>query len=146
MIRPLTPFERARQQAVEAGYATVARLHKGYDDALIQWAHETGHYRYIGDWTRQGKLVHPQSIWFNPYKEACGDHSIRVRLYADYLDGRPAPSRRLPKLPGPELLKRLPELAGMLLACWCVPQYACRSLAIRPLNCLLQHGLATRIA
>jgi hypothetical protein len=121
-MRPFTLFEQARCEAVEAGYATVARLHKGTDETLVQWAHDTGRYIYIGKWQRQGKIVHPQSPWLNPYDTAYGDRTTRVALYADYLDGHPAPSPRLPKLPGPELLKRLPELAGMVLCCWCAPQ------------------------
>jgi hypothetical protein len=116
-----TPFAQARRAAAEAGYATLADLHKGVDEALVQWAHDHGRYVYIGKRQRQGRHTHDPSIWRNPYGPAFGDRPTRVALYADYLDGHPQPAPRLPKLPGPELLTRLPDLAGMVLCCWCAP-------------------------
>jgi hypothetical protein len=117
-----TPFAQARREAAEAGFATLADLHTGIDDALVQWAHDTGRYVYIGKWQPQGRsVVHDPSIWRNPYGPAYGDRATRVALYADYLDGHPQPAPRLPKLPGGELLTRLPDLAGMVLCCWCAP-------------------------
>jgi hypothetical protein len=114
-----TTFEQARREALEAGFATVADLHKGVDEALIALARDTGRFVYIGQ--RQGRHTHDPSIWRNPYGQEYGDRPTRVALYADYLDGHPQPAPRLPKLPGGELLTRLSALAGMVLCCWCAP-------------------------
>lgn len=109
-MRSFTPFEIDRREAVEAGYSTVARLHRGVDDTLIQWAQSTGRYVYIGMATWQGKLQHPQSPWGNPYHNPkYGSLQRRLDLYARHLDTRP------------DLRARLPELRGMVLCCWCAP-------------------------
>jgi len=50
------------------------------------------------------------SIWGNPFVIGRdGDRDIVIRKYLAYL------------LSKPELLKRLPELKGKTLACWCAP-------------------------
>lgn len=109
-MRPWTPFELDRQQAVEAGYSTLARLHRGADDALIAWALDIGRSVYIGMETWQGKIKHSQSPWGNPYhRSKYGSLQRRLDLYARHLDARP------------ELTARLPELVGMVLCCWCAP-------------------------
>lgn len=104
-MRPLTPFELARQQAVEAGYATVANRHT--DPSLIVWAKRQRHFLYIG----RGVRGQPASPWKNPYRVGRdGTLDQVLARYAADLDANTA------------LLARLPELAGMVLVCWCAPQ------------------------
>jgi hypothetical protein len=67
---------------------------------------------YIGRAMRfQGLKASP---WANPFKleEGVPREEIMER-YRAYLEARP------------ELLERLPELKGKVLACWCKPDLAC---------------------
>ena len=64
---------------------------------------------YIGRANRRYGL--PQSPWANPYKIGRdGSREEVIARYEDYIRGRP------------DLLARLPELRGRVLACWCAPE------------------------
>lgn len=63
---------------------------------------------YIGRWNGRYKL--PASIWGNPFKVGKDGTGPEVlQKYRDYVLGKP------------ELMAKLPELRGKVLACWCKP-------------------------
>lgn len=94
-----TASEEQRREMVLAGGIAVAN--QSADPALLAWAKETG--RLV--------LIDRTSDWGNPFILGDdGDRDYVIESFAIYL-------RRTPSL-----LKRLPSLAGKVLACWCHPE------------------------
>jgi hypothetical protein len=63
---------------------------------------------YIGRYNRSRGLQ--QSVWANPFKIGPdGDRTRVIEKYREYILGRP------------DLLARIGELRGKVLACWCYP-------------------------
>lgn len=60
---------------------------------------------YVGRWNP--KVPH-HSIWHNPFKD--GTREENIAMFKEYLQSRS------------DLLAKLPELKGRLLACWCAPK------------------------
>jgi DNA modification methylase len=97
--RGWTESELARKAAVEAGRSVTARIHA--DARLIEWAEAEGLYVRID---RRGE-------WGNPHE--VGRHGTRdevIRAYEAHLIGEPG------------LRRRLAELRGKVLGCWCYPE------------------------
>lgn len=93
-----TDEDRARRSAVAAGETIVANIKT--DDRLIRWAQFEG--RLV--------KVDRSSDWGNPFVlPEDGDRDTVCEHYAVYLSMKPS------------LLKRVPELKGRVLACWCYP-------------------------
>jgi hypothetical protein len=91
--------EILRRHQVEAGRTVVAHCKR--DAALVEWAKSEGIYSYIG---RPGR-------WGNPYVIGRdGDRDAVCDVYAAHLRQ------------SAELLKRLPDLRGAVLGCWCYPK------------------------
>lgn len=67
---------------------------------------------YIGRENGWAKPSRKRSIWHNPFKVGrdADTNKQACAMYRDYLLGKP------------ELLKRLEELRGKLLVCWCYPE------------------------
>jgi hypothetical protein len=109
---PMRSDEIERRKAVEAGGSVVASVRKTKgvraDEGLITWAEKAGCYLYIGDAVRH--TPYRRSPWYNPAKHRQTDHDRAVEEYKDYI------------LKKPDLLKRLPELRGKVLGCWCYPK------------------------
>jgi len=94
----------ARKERAEAGYAVVANMHKGHDEALRAWAEAHSRLVYIGRGIPRLGLEH--SLFANkkfPTPEQA------VEYYARHLQE------------SPYLLALLPALRGMVLGCWCYP-------------------------
>ena len=108
----MTPDEIQRRKVVEAGGSVVANVRKTKgiraDEDLIAWAESAGSYVYIGDAVRH--TSYRRSPWFNPAKHRQTDHDRAVEEYRRYI------------LKQPELLKRIAELRGKVLGCWCYPK------------------------
>lgn len=96
-----TAFERERRRWVEAyGYPTLANHHR--DPHLLKWAKFSGRHVYIGRGSK----------WGNPFEIGTdGDRDYVIDSYALYYFPR--------KL---SLADTLPELAGKVLECYCVPE------------------------
>ena len=93
------PDELERRRQVEAGKSVVANLAR--DHALIAWAKARGAYLRIDR----------RSRWGNPYRIGRdGTRDIVCEKYSDHL------------WRSPELLARLGETSGKVLACWCYPE------------------------
>ena len=97
---------------IEAGGSAVANVRKTKgrraDEDLIRWAEGSGRFIYIGDAVRHTQ--YQRSPWFNPTKGRKTDHDRAIAQYRSYI------------LERPDLLKRLPELRGKVLGCWCYPK------------------------
>jgi hypothetical protein len=108
-LQPWTPFELERRRWVEElGYPTLLNVRRGHDPQLRHWAEETQRFVYIGRATRGG---YKNSQWHNPYPlRAERDRAMVLAQYRQYLLAQPA------------LLAALPELAGKVLGCWCLPK------------------------
>jgi hypothetical protein len=119
--QPWTPFELERRHWVEdLGYPTLLNVRRGYDPQLRRWAEETQRFVYIGRATRGG---YKTSKWHNPYPlRAERDRATVLEQYRQYL------------LTQPELLAALPELAGKVLGCWCLPKPCHGGILIELLN------------
>jgi Domain of unknown function (DUF4326) len=108
----MRPDEIERRKVVEAGGSVVANVRKTKgvraDEDLITWAEKAGCYVYIGDAVRH--TPYHRSPWYNPAKHRQTDHDRAVEEYRGYI------------LKKPDLLKRLPELRGKVLGCWCYPK------------------------
>jgi hypothetical protein len=92
----------------ELGYPTLLNVRRGHDPQLRAWAEATGRFVYIGRATHGGDRT---SKWHNPYPlRAERDRATVLAQYRQYLLGQP------------ELLAALPELAGKVLGCWCLPK------------------------
>ena len=65
---------------------------------------------YIGRRQRCGKEVFEASPWANPFSVKKWGREGAIKRYEEKLRGKP------------ELLARLPELEGKILACWCKPK------------------------
>ena len=66
---------------------------------------------YIGRRIHQGGWNLPQSDWANPFTiKQCGSAQEAVRLYEKYIRNE-----------RPDLVRRIPELYGKTLGCWCKP-------------------------
>lgn len=95
-----TPFERARRQAVEEGFTTLAHLKN--DPHLVQWAHFTGKLVKIDRTTK----------WGNPFEVGKdGDRDYVIESFAEHY----FPRKR-------SLCDATHELKGAVLGCWCVPE------------------------
>jgi hypothetical protein len=98
-----TESERERRAAVLAGKTVVVNQRRGFDERLIRWARQEGLLVAIDRPSR--------SVWRNPYRKGRdGDHDMVCDKFEVYLQTRP------------DLLRRLPELRGKVLACWCHPK------------------------
>ena len=101
-----SPDQEARRAKVEAGGTVLANMSNGpdglpVDRALINWA------------DAQGRLqrIDRQSDWGNPFiLGPDGDRATVIESFRIYFD------RKL------SLHKRLGELRGKVLACWCCPE------------------------
>jgi hypothetical protein len=107
--QPWTPFELERRRWVEElGYPALLNVRRGHDPQLRRWAEETQRFVYIGRAARGG---YKMSKWHNPYLlHTEGDRAMVLAQYRQYLLAQPA------------LLAALPELAGKVLGCWCLPK------------------------
>jgi len=119
--QPWTPFELERRCWVEElGYPTLLNVRRGHDPQLRHWAEETERFVYIGRATRGG---YKTSKWHNPYPlRAEGDRATVLAQYRQYLLAQSA------------LLAALPELAGKVLGCWCLPKLCHGAILIELLN------------
>lgn len=94
-----TPDQEARREKVRAGDTVLANMHG--DEALIRWADAEGYLARIDR----------QSEWGNPFELGKdGDRATVIESYRIYFE------RKL------SLHKRLGELRGKVLACWCCPE------------------------
>ena|SRR5215831_12236671 len=116
-----TPFERERRRWVEElGYPTLLNVRRGHDPQLRHWAEETQRFVYIGRTARGGYKI---SKWHNPFPlRSERDRAAVLAQYRQYLLGQP------------ELLAALPELAGKVLGCWCLPKPCHGGILIELLN------------
>lgn len=74
------------------------------------------HVLYVGRAIYMGGWRLPKSAWANPFTvRRSGSAEHAVELYAQWLDEQP------------ELIARLPELSGLVLACWCPESAACHA-------------------
>lgn len=97
--RDWTTEETERQNAIAAGLAVVANLHG--DEMLIQWAREGG----------IAVKIDRSSDWGNPFLlPDDGSRDQVCEAYQVYLQLKPS------------LLKRIKELKGKVLLCWCHPE------------------------
>ncbi len=91
-----------------AGGTVVANRRRDGHPRLIAWARRAGVYTYVGRPTP----------WGNPAGLDDPDDDVKradvIDRYRDYLSERP------------DLIARLPELRGRVLACWCSPR-ACHA-------------------
>lgn len=95
-----TPEQEARQAIVKDGGTVLANMH-GDDAALIAWA------------DAQGLLerIDRQSDWGNPFEMGKdGSRETVIASFKVYYDLKPS------------LQKRIGELRGKVLACWCCPE------------------------
>ena len=108
-LPPWTPFELERRRWVEElGYPTLLNVRRGQDPQLRRWAEETQRFVYIGRAARGG---YKTSKWHNPFPlRSERDRATVLAQYRQYLLGQT------------ELLAALPELAGKVLGCWCLPK------------------------
>ena len=65
---------------------------------------------YIGRRQWYGKELFEASVWANPFSVKKWGREGAIKRYEEKLRGKP------------ELLARLPELEGKILACWCKPK------------------------
>lgn len=94
-----TESELERKDMVECGLTVVA--HQNNDVHLIAWAESNNKYVRIDRF----------SDWGNPFLlPEDGDRETVIDHYRQYLEWRPS------------LLKRLGELKGKVLGCWCYPE------------------------
>jgi hypothetical protein len=109
LSQPWTPFELERRRWIEElGYPTLLNVRRGHDPQLRHWAEATQRFVYIGRAARGG---YKTSKWHNPFPLRSERHRAAVLdQYRQYLLGQP------------ELLAALPELAGKVLGCWCLPK------------------------
>lgn len=100
-----TPEQMQRRSEVESGSTVLANMSAGEDGlpvdrALIDWADAAGLLVRIDR----------KSDWGNPFiLDEDGDRETVIRNFKIYLDMKPS------------LQKRLSELRGKVLACWCCP-------------------------
>jgi hypothetical protein len=97
-----TYSQSGRKTLVEQGFTVVANQRKGADTALIAWAIER----------KLAVLIDRKSDWGNPF-ELPGD-GTRDEVCDHYAEHY-FPFK-------PSLKKRLPELKGKVLVCWCHPE------------------------
>lgn len=109
-----TDSELERRDIVLAGGTVL--LNMKIDGALQHWAKENGLFVRI-DW--RGK-----SCWGNPFEvDEDGDRDTVIASYRDHF---------LPYKPS--LARRLPELRGKVLGCWCYPKRCHGNLLIEMLG------------
>jgi hypothetical protein len=91
-----------RKKLAEEGFCVVANLHDKTDTALVAWADANDRFVRIDRSTE----------WGNPFEiPADGEREEVVTKFARYY---------LPHKTG--LLKKIPELRGKVLGCWCHPE------------------------
>lgn len=101
-----TPEQLERKQRVESGRTVVASYRNGADGlprdrALLDWA----------DANNRLVRIDRQSEWGNPFvMDEDGDRETVIENFGWYLDRKPS------------LIRKLPTLKGMVLACWCHPE------------------------
>lgn len=101
-----TPEQLDRKAQVERGVSVVASKRAGDDNlpvdrALIDWADAGG----------KLALIDRQSDWGNPFQmDEDGDRDTVIDNYRWYLDRKPS------------LLRRISDLDGKVLVCWCHPE------------------------
>lgn len=97
--QPWSESEYARKEQVEAGETVLANQHCDY--RLIAWAGEHGLYVNIDR----------RTIWGNPFLiDEDGDRMTICQAYRYYLEWKPS------------LQRRIDELRGKVLGCWCYPE------------------------
>jgi hypothetical protein len=106
-----TESETNKRNLVEAGISVVAN--QKTEARLIAWAEENGNYVRIDRF----------SDWGNPFLlPQDGDRETVIEHYKQYLEWRPS------------LLKRLHELRGKVLGCWCAPELCHGNVLLGKLN------------
>ena len=104
-----TDYERQRRALCLAGRTVVANRKK--DKRLIAWAEAEGLLVHIGRVNRNPPL--PASDWKNPHWMRGDGKEEREKVcdeFKRHLAGRP------------DLMARIGELRGKVLACWCKPE------------------------
>jgi hypothetical protein len=100
-----TPEQLERRAKVEQGISVVASKRSGDDSPPID--------RALIDWADAGGklvLIDRQSDWGNPFEvDKDGDRDTVIDNYRWYLDRKPS------------LLRRIGDLDGKVLVCWCHP-------------------------
>ena len=91
----------SRLEQVKAGLTVVANMRKGADTELIDWAKKNKKYIRID---RKSPFGNPFIIGTD------GDRDAVCDKYEEYFTSRP------------DLVKRIFELKGMVLGCWCYPE------------------------
>jgi hypothetical protein len=91
-----------RKKLAEEGHCVVANMHDKTDTALIAWAEATD--RFV--------CIDRTTDWGNPFKE--NDDGTREEVVAKFARYYLPHKNRL--------LKKLPELRGKVLGCWCHPE------------------------
>lgn len=83
-------------------------LRKAGYESLVKWLENPNHV-YIG---RNNHYVPgaKQSIWANPFSVNKYGRDECLRLYKEHVTTNP------------ELMRKLPELKGKILGCWCHPE------------------------
>jgi len=97
-----TSDQLARRQSVETGQCVIANMHENTDEALVAWAESNDCFVRIDR----------RSDWGNPFEMPDDGERAEVvakftKFYLPYKDG---------------LLRRMPELRGKVLGCWCYPE------------------------
>jgi hypothetical protein len=110
MVDDWTAAERELADAVRQGRSVVVNVRKsGPHKHLVPWLVEQDLITYIGHAGPRHQW--PESVFANPFvREAKQDRKKMVEHYREYLEGRE------------DLLKRVGELRGRALGCWCAPQ------------------------
>jgi hypothetical protein len=103
-----TASEKERKEALERGETVLINQYKGIDNCLVSW-------------TKEKKLFVPidrRTIYGNPFfMKVESERDLVCEQYSEYLKTNF------------ELQKRIPELKGKALACWCYPK-RCHGLSL----------------
>ena len=101
-----TQSEIERRALVECGGTAVANIRAGHDEALRAWAAERGLFVSCERTSN--------SFWANPFQQdpalKDADRDDVCQKFRDVLQA------------SPDMRKRLPELVGKILGCWCAPK------------------------
>ena len=118
---PIPPDQQAMIERLQHGETLAIDLHAESFRRrlpLLEWAKTHDRFVYIGRgqrWTTEAETLFPEvkrdSLWCNPFQVGRdGTLEQVIERYREYLTSRP------------DLLKRLPELQGKILGCWCHPK------------------------
>jgi hypothetical protein len=98
-----------RIEQLNAGEAIIINVRKAANDSLRHLVDDE-RFVYCGDSVQYTSWK--RSIWFNPFHKLVkqGKREEAIEKYRNYL------------LSNPDLIKKLPELRGKILGCWCYPE------------------------